>query len=198
MAWRESLLSAVYRKWAPTLKYTKIGKPPDSAAVIVLWHRKLWGGVYAYLGYDAVGLASLHRDAEPIAKILLDLGFKVVRGSSTRGGVSGSIGLIRHLKRGRLVAITPDGPRGPAEKFKKGAWEIARAVNVPMIFTGVGYSHFIKFKSWDRFELPLPFSRVFVIFDVRKPPVSPQEAGDILKTVTTKAERMARRWKLYV
>ncbi len=198
MDWRTEILRRIYRVWTPTLRYTKIGSPIRSAAVIVVWHRKLWGAVPAYIGYDVVGLASQHADANPIVAILRDYGFDAVRGSTTRGGISASIGLIKSLKRNKLVAITPDGPRGPAEHFQKGAWALARALNVPMIFTGIGYSHFIRLRTWDRFELPVPFSRVFVIYEVRNAPSSHEEAGDILKAVTKRAEDMAKRWKVYV
>ncbi len=198
MDWKTEAISRIYRLWTPTLRFSKIGSPPEPPGVIVTWHRKLWGAVYAYVGYDVVGLASRHADAEPIARILTDLGFGVVRGSTTRGGVSGTLGLIKALKKGRFVAITPDGPRGPKGVFQPGAWTLSRKLEIPLIYTGVGYSNFVRFGTWDRFELPLPFSRVVVVIRHGKAPESPEEAGIILDKVTAEAERIARRWKLHV
>ncbi len=198
MDWKTEVIRRLYRIWTSTLRFTKIGALPEPPAVIVTWHRKLWGAVYAYVGHDAVGLASKHRDAEPIAAILRDFGLGVVRGSTTRGSVSGSLGLVRALRRKKLVAITPDGPKGPAGRFQKGAWALAKMLRVPLVYTGVGYVNFVRFNSWDRFELPLPFSKVFVVFHVAPPPESPEAAGVILNRVTEKAEQLAWRWKLHV
>src|SRR5205807_1453663 len=87
-------------------------------------------------------------------------GYRVVRGSSQRGGDVGLLGLVRHLRQGGEVALTPDGPRGPAERMKPGALAAAQHANALVIAAGARTSSAWWIRSWDQFCLPRPFAAV--------------------------------------
>ena len=90
--------------------------------VFVLWHGHLLPGAYYHRGQGLATLISQHRDGEYIARVVQGWGFTVVRGSSTRGGKEALVEIVRVLRRGQAVAITPDGPTGPRGEFKPGPW----------------------------------------------------------------------------
>jgi lysophospholipid acyltransferase (LPLAT)-like uncharacterized protein len=89
-------------------------------------------------------------------------GFGAVRGSSTRGGTRGLKGLIRAARDGRDLALTPDGPKGPPGAFKPGALVAAQVTGLPVIPLGVQSSSGWRFRSWDGFLVPKPFSTVTI------------------------------------
>jgi lysophospholipid acyltransferase (LPLAT)-like uncharacterized protein len=104
-------------------------------------------------------LVSLSKDGELQSKVMANHGMLVVRGSSSRRGASGLRGLLRHLARGHDVAFAVDGPRGPLHRVKPGVL----ACGYPIVPVGVIYERAITLGSWDRFQIPLPFSRVTIV-----------------------------------
>lgn len=90
------------------------------------------------------------------------LHYKVVRGSTTRRSVQAGIELIRALREGNDVGITPDGPSGPLYSFQKGTAALAKKASVPLLFFGVNCRTAIRLNTWDRHMIPLPFSRIDV------------------------------------
>jgi lysophospholipid acyltransferase (LPLAT)-like uncharacterized protein len=88
------------------------------------------------------------------------MGVTAVRGSSSRRGVAALIALTRAVRAGHHAGITPDGPKGPALVFKPGAVSLSRLVRRPFVLLGIRYVSCHRLLSWDRFALPLPFSRV--------------------------------------
>ena len=132
-----------------------------TGCVHALWHEHLFSfiGAHAYLGL--VPLASLSKDGD-IASFVLDrLGYRTIRGSSSRGGASAKTILTREAKAGAAVAISIDGPRGPRRQSKRGIFDIAAAANIPiLLMTAVPRSKWILRKSWDQFNLPKPFTKV--------------------------------------
>lgn len=128
------------------------------------WHSRLLPLSYTHRGRGIVVLVSEHIDGELIAKSIKRLGFGVVRGSTTRGGVKALIGMVEHAKAGYPLAITPDGPRGPAQKVKPGLIGIAKLANIPIIPVGVDAKKKWVLTSWDRFIIPKPFTTVAVVF----------------------------------
>ncbi len=108
----------------------------------------------------AVGLVSASRDGEIFATWMAKLGYEVIRGSSSRRAVSGLMKLIQAVKKGYSVGIALDGPRGPMHEAKDGACFISARTGVPIQPIGAVYVHKHTFqKSWDRFQLPLPFGK---------------------------------------
>lgn len=132
------------------------GKP----VIFVLWHGRLLPCTFRHRGQGLVTLISQHRDGEYIARIVRRWGFTAVRGSSSRGASPAFRQLLRHVRAGRSVAITPDGPRGPREVMKPGALALAQLSGAPVIPVLAGADRAWWFGGWDRFLVPRPFARV--------------------------------------
>lgn len=132
--------------------------------IFALWHSRLLPLVYVHRGRGIVALVSEHRDGEYIARILARLGLDAARGSSTRGGTRGLRELLRVARDGRDLAITPDGPRGPARVLSPGVVTLARMTGMPVIPTAAGGDRVWRASSWDRFVIPKPFARLRVVY----------------------------------
>jgi lysophospholipid acyltransferase (LPLAT)-like uncharacterized protein len=132
--------------------------------ICAFWHGRLLMMPFAYPGQRVVILISQHRDGEYISRIARAFGFQVIRGSATRGGVGALRQIIRALKEGLNLVITPDGPKGPRAKVKSGVIEIARLTGAPIVPVSFSAVRRRFLKSWDAFLLPLPFSRAVYIW----------------------------------
>jgi len=104
-------------------------------------------------------LLSSHRDARIVGVAARLRGVELVEGSSTRGGVSAYRQLLRRLRSGQSVCITPDGPRGPARQVKAGVLHLARQSGCAVVPVGLALNRLRRLRSWDRSVLPLPFGR---------------------------------------
>ncbi|MDT8368341.1 MAG: lysophospholipid acyltransferase family protein [Longimicrobiales bacterium] len=127
-----------------------------------LWHGTMLTPIWRHRDEGAVALVSEHRDGEYLARILEELGVVTVRGSSTRGGSRGVRALLRAAQDGRVLAVTPDGPRGPRERLKPGALFVAMRTGLPLVPIGVGVSRAWRTDSWDRFTVPQPGARIHI------------------------------------
>jgi hypothetical protein len=134
------------------------GKP----FVFVLWHGGLLPLAYWHRDRDIVVLISEHHDGEMIARVVQAWGCRTIRGSTTRGGARALVRMIRELERGSVIAVTPDGPRGPALTFQPGALVAAQRARVPVVPIVVRADRAWRLKSWDTFLVPKPFARVTV------------------------------------
>jgi lysophospholipid acyltransferase (LPLAT)-like uncharacterized protein len=103
-------------------------------------------------------LISQHTDGEVIAQICERLGIGVIRGSTARGGCQALLEMIRSAGGDTHLGITPDGPRGPRRELKPGVVMIASQSGLAIVPVGIGFARAFRFRSWDRFALPLPFS----------------------------------------
>ncbi len=131
--------------------------------ICAFWHGRLLMMPFLYPGKAAAILISQHRDGEYISRIAERLGFLVIRGSATRGGLRAFRRLVFALRNGSNLAITPDGPKGPPERVKWGVIELAKLSRAPIVPVTFGASKKKVLKSWDSFIVPYPFSRgVFV------------------------------------
>ncbi|MBA3969649.1 MAG: lysophospholipid acyltransferase family protein [Gemmatimonadetes bacterium] len=131
--------------------------------IFVLWHGRLLPCTYAHRQENIATLISQHRDGGYIARIVERWGFQVVRGSSTRGGSPAFRQLLRHLRAGRSLAITPDGPQGPREQMKPGPLLLAQLSGAPIIPGAGGADRAWWFGGWDRFLVPRPFSHLRIV-----------------------------------
>ncbi|HOX44272.1 MAG TPA: lysophospholipid acyltransferase family protein [Myxococcota bacterium] len=114
-----------------------------------------------------VVLTSRSRDGEVQARVCRRFGLRVVRGSSSRGGLAGLLALSRASRAGHALGVAVDGPRGPAGQAKPGALALARATGAALVPLGAGYRHRLELaRAWDRFQIPPPFGRVEVLFGV--------------------------------
>lgn len=153
------------------LQFRRRGEP----VIFVFWHGQLLPLVHYHRREGIVVLVSEHADGEYITRIIRRNGFGAVRGSSTRGATRGLRGLIRAARAGHDLALTPDGPRGPARAFKPGALAVGRVTGLPLIPMAVAASSVWRLGSWDGFLVPKPFSVVRIDY---LPPVRvPRRAG---------------------
>lgn len=132
--------------------------------VTAFWHGTMTLPWFLLKNYDMVGLTSKSKDGDLLAKILRYWKYRVIRGSSTKGGDVALGIMIDHAKNKKSIAITPDGPRGPAKKMKPGAVIIAKKTGIPLVLIGVGYKKKKILKSWDSFQIPSLFSEVNIIY----------------------------------
>ncbi len=143
--------------------------------LFAFWHARLLPLVFTHRNRGIVVLISRHRDGELIARIIEKLGFRTARGSSTRGGEEGARELLRFDEQGLLLGIAPDGPRGPAETVKPGLAWIASRTALPVVPVASAARSAWVFRSWDRFRVPKPFTRVVVSYG---DPISIPAAAD--------------------
>jgi len=132
--------------------------------IYVLWHGRILLPTYILRNQGVTPMVSHHADGEMIAQTLHKIGYLTVRGSSTRGGKKAFHNMVNVLNQGGHGVMIPDGPRGPRHYLKPGTLYIARqsgAYLLPMCFSA---KRKIQFNSWDRFILPLPFSKSVVIY----------------------------------
>lgn len=132
--------------------------------IFAFWHARLLPLVFTHRRRSIAVLISRHRDGELIARIITRLGFLTGRGSSTRGGEEGIRDMLRHAEDHRLLALTPDGPRGPAEQVKPGLVYLASRTGFPVIPVASASSSAWRLDSWDGFRIPRPFARVVVAY----------------------------------
>ncbi|NDG48381.1 MAG: DUF374 domain-containing protein [Rhodospirillales bacterium] len=123
-----------------------------------LWRRARRGNPALERGPCHV-LVSRHRDGRFIGQVVRRFEIEMVNASSSRGGAIGLRVLLRQLRDGAMVVITPDGPRGPRRRAAPGIAQLAAASGMPVLPTAAAASHHIRLKSWDRMMLPLPFGR---------------------------------------
>ena len=160
--------------WARTLRYEVedrahvIGTPPTERYIGALWHNRLLLLPFIIKRYipqrQGAALISASRDGGLLADLVERFGYEVVRGSSSRKGASAIRQLAEVIASGKDAVITPDGPRGPAYELGQGVIFLAQQSGAAVVPVNMEYSSYWRARSWDRFILPKPFSRVRVIF----------------------------------
>ena len=144
--------------------------------VYTFWHEHIFAGTYFFRRRRIVVMTSRSFDGEYIARFIQRVGYGAVRGSSSRGAVGALVELTRLVQSGCPAAFSIDGPRGPRRVAKMGAVLLAKKTGQPVLAFGVNAARFWSLKSWDRMQIPKPFSRVTVRF---APPVHvPAEADE--------------------
>lgn len=147
--------------------------------LLACWHGEMLPLLWYHRNQGIALLVSEHRDGELIARVAASLGFTAVRGSTSRGGGRALLGLVRELRDGRDVAVTPDGPRGPRGEFSPGALVAAQRAGVPVLPVVAAADRAWRLSSWDRFLIPRPFARVAIAYGqpASVGGSSPREAG---------------------
>lgn len=173
------LLELFWKLWTSTIRLEVHGlelvddeRKEGLVPVFAVPHHAIVLSALAYRGRPATLLASLSKDGELASRFLAKRGFKLVRGSSSRGGKEALANLQEAINEGQPVAITFDGPRGPRLVPKAGVavcgWHatggvyLVKAVVLPSRFGSAGLC--LRLNSWDRFIIPLPFCRLRVEF----------------------------------
>jgi lysophospholipid acyltransferase (LPLAT)-like uncharacterized protein len=152
-----------------TLRYEHVCEPGAATgfdvpapAIYAFWHRCLLAGVWPFRNQGLTILISRSFDGELIARVADRLGFLHVRGSSSRDGAPGLRNMQRAYLAGHYCGITADGPRGPAMVAKAGVAQLAQLVDTTVNACYVHPHRAWQLRSWDRFLIPKPFSKVTV------------------------------------
>lgn len=141
--------------------------------IAAVWHARLMCGpsVWPKSAQTPGVLISRSRDGEFVARAAQHVGLTVLRGSSRnakkskeKGSSVAFRGMLGHIKSGGVMCLMPDGPRGPRQRARAGAVKLSQAGQAPIAPFAVGTTWRIQFNSWDRFMLPLPFSRGVIVW----------------------------------
>ena len=132
--------------------------------VLAFWHGTMLLPWYLNRSQNFAALTSKSKDGDLLAKILKKWKYKVIRGSSSTGGDIALEIMVDYAKNKYSIAITPDGPRGPRQKFKAGAVVTAKKAGIPLVLVGVGIKRKKFLGNWDKFEIPYFFTTSKVIY----------------------------------
>jgi len=167
-----------------TLRWEVVGWENFEAArqigkslIYAFWHCEIFSATWFWRRRGIVVMTSQNFDGEYIGRIIQKHGYGAARGSSSRGGARALVEMIRTIRKGRLAAFTVDGPRGPRHVAKPGVVLLAKATGAPILcFHIVPARASILRKTWDRTEIPHPFSRAAIFI---APPIAVNpDAGD--------------------
>ena len=128
--------------------------------ILALWHGRILAATLFFRDRGIVAMTSENFDGEWIARILERFGFRTARGSTSRGGARALVQLRRDLAAGRPAAFTVDGPRGPARVVQPGAVWLAGVTGHPILPYHIEANRYWSARSWDRTQVPKPFSTV--------------------------------------
>jgi len=197
------VLGLLARVWLATLRVRVTcdarlsGPGSDAPWVLGFWHGRQWP-LFAYRRRrPTVVLVSLSRDGSLQSRALALLGLRVVRGSSSRGGVRGLVGVVRQLREGgRDAAFAVDGPKGPLGVVKGGVVAAARAAGAWLVPVGAAIERGVVFeRAWDRYVVAWPFSRVSIVMGAPIDPRIPrarEELQEAIQRATEEAESPPR------
>lgn len=169
VGWIMKLITASLRLEVRDISGVCTADPRVVPAIYVLWHNRFFVVPPAWeklCGRErkTVTLTSASHDGDVVAHAMAVFGLGAVRGSSSRRGVAALVGLKRTLREGSDVCLTPDGPRGPRYKVQPGVIMLAESSGAPIIPIHVEFTSALRLKTWDRFVIPRPFSRVVLTF----------------------------------
>jgi len=137
-------------------------------SIYVLWHGEILMAATAYIHYtqrkEVDTIVSNHFDGELVARLMKLFGGGTIRGSSSKGGVSVLREALKSLQKGRDIALTPDGPRGPRHSVADGAAALAMMKKVPIVTMHCKPTSYWSMKSWDQFCIPKPFCTIEFYF----------------------------------
>lgn len=159
------------RLLSSTWRVTVLGAEPvarlraaKQSIILACWHGQLLPLMWYHRDEGVNALISEHRDGEIVARVAQRLGFVTTRGSTSRGGGRALLAVSRLLKGGHDVAITPDGPRGPALVYAPGALIAAQRSGSPIVPIAMAVDRAWRLKSWDSFTIPKPFARITIAY----------------------------------
>ncbi len=138
----------------------------DRRFIYAFWHQRQVFFTVSHRGDKMACLISKSADGEMIAEtIRLCCGVGSVRGSTSRGASDAVRAMIKTLRSGYDMGITPDGPKGPKEEVKEGVIYLAQKLRVPILpITNAQSNRLVLRKTWDQFQIPLPFGRSVVVY----------------------------------
>jgi hypothetical protein len=144
--------------------------------VMAFWHGRILPATYYFRDRGIVVITSENFDGEWIARIIQRFGYGTARGSTSSGGRKALLQLVRDMRKGRPAGFTLDGPRGPSRRAQPGAIWLAAATGNPLLPFHLEASKHWSMRSWDRTQIPKPFSTVALV--VGDPLYVPADAGE--------------------
>lgn len=146
--------------------YDNVLKLVDSGKgfILTVWHGRTMMPVYYCRHMGIWAITSLSKDGEIQTRTVGRLGYKTIRGSTGRGAIKAALAACKKLQDGGILAITPDGPKGPLHEVQEGIVFLAQRTGCPIIPIGVGARPRKLMNAWDEYALPLPFARCALIF----------------------------------
>ncbi len=183
------LVTLLGRSWRTNRITPPSGVVNGPGVLYAFWHGSQLPLLFTHRFRGATVMVSRSRDGGLIADLLNAMGFRTVRGSSSKGGAQAVSAMCSALRSGS-GAITPDGPRGPAEVPKGGLYTISFRAGVPVVAMGAAAWPRVRLGTWDRFLVPLPFSGLAVAEGIPIPPekVSENSVSSELRRVSAVAE----------
>ncbi len=157
--------------------------PATTTGIWCFWHQCTFLAGWRFRAFHSHVLISRSFDGELIARTLQRLGYRTVRGSSSRGAVAGLLGLRAVVLRNEPAIFTADGPRGPIYVTKSGPVKLAQMTGYPIGSFHLQPARAWVVNSWDRFLIPKPFSRVVVAWSHSIPAPGPQASEAELERV---------------
>ena len=186
--WR-FLIARLGRLWLASLRIRWTGEELPSDAVLALWHEHLPACIPAFAHRSVAVLISRSDDGEWAASACTRWGYRVQRGSSSIGSLSGMKALARTLaEQGGLAGMALDGPRGPRHIPKLGSLWLASRSGIPIVPIAVRARRHFRLRTWDRSLIPFPFSRVDIRLGVPLHPRSLAEIAIAMETNQAKLE----------
>ena len=171
-SWLMRLLFATLR-FQITDRAGVMDRIPQKPLLWAFWHNRLFVVPQIFekhfksKGRRGAALTSQSKDGEMIAAFIGHFGIRAIRGSSSRGGAKSLVEMKRAIEDGYIMAITPDGPRGPRYTLGPGVVKLAQITHGVIMPIHITYSSYWKIsKSWDGFMIPKPFAKVQITFDV--------------------------------
>jgi lysophospholipid acyltransferase (LPLAT)-like uncharacterized protein len=167
-AWLASwLLRGLYATLRPLYVQQRFEHAVRDAGVpciIAFWHGRLLYVLRLYQGQRATVLVSRSRDGEFVSRVIERFGIQPTRGSTSRGSVQGLLAIVKQVRRGYLAGVTPDGPRGPRYHVQPGIVTVAQKTGAAILPVTYSASWKKVLGTWDNFVVPLPFSRIVVVY----------------------------------
>lgn len=143
--------------------YLEEARDRGQRVIFAFWHNRIVPSTWYWRNRRIAAMTSMSFDGEYIARFLRMFGYTTVRGSSSRNGLGALVGMGRCLAEGCDVAFTVDGPRGPLYHAKAGPVILAKRTGCPILCFHISAHRYLQLNSWDRFQIPAPFSRALVL-----------------------------------
>jgi lysophospholipid acyltransferase (LPLAT)-like uncharacterized protein len=199
--WIAAIGSRFIRMWVFTLRFRIVDRarvletPPDKPLLWAFWHNKLFVMPHLFQRYFpgrlGAALASESKDGAIISALIECFGIRSIRGSSSRGGARALVEMKRAIEDGYVMALTPDGPRGPRYSISPGVVKLAQITSGLILPIHVKYSSYWQLKTWDGFMIPMPFCKVHITFDVLHEVPATADA-ELFEYQRVRLERMMR------
>ena len=129
-----------------------------------IWHDNNLISVWSLRSEKYIAMVSNSKDGEIITRVIEMLGNSVIRGSTSKGAMQAAQQALRALQDNKVIAITPDGPRGPKYCLQEGVLYLSALTNSPIIPVHLECSRQWQFNSWDNSKLPKPFAKMHIVY----------------------------------